>query len=217
MKIRKLRATMIAAGILGLVIFGLVVAIINQQVTLSRLSADISQQKQSLGRMTKETAAYKTLSAKYLDMSAKLGGRYRSVSWGTQMPSMVNQLTGIMQAQKVKIQTLRPEPITSTDGVSRMPLRISFNAGLGDLAKLVHDMETAVPHLEVERLDIHIADDKSEKLQTDMTVSSFAVTDENAPVLASHILTEKKPDKPAVKSGPAKKPVKVSRTAGGAR
>lgn len=214
MKIRHIRMTLIVAGILGLIDFFLVAAIVDQQISLSRLSGDMIQQKRSLSRIEKDTTAFKTVTSTYETLSSKLGGRYRNVSWSTQIPSVVNQVTGLMQSQGLKMQTLKPEPITSKDGVSRLPLRVSFQAGLGDLAKLVFAIERSVPYLEIERLDINAAKENGDKLQADMTISSFAIADENAPLTT----------KPAAGSTPkkAKTPVvrtsrKISRATGGAK
>jgi hypothetical protein len=98
------------------------------------------------------------------------------------MPFMINQLTGIMEAHKLKIDTLRPEPITSSSDVYRLPLRVSFKANLGELARTIDDIEKTLPVLSIEELGMRPAGDKSDLLQADMVVSLFAIADPNAPM-----------------------------------
>ncbi len=85
-----------------------------------------------------------------------------------------------MQAHKLKIDTLRPEPITSSGGVYRLPMRISFKAALGDLARAVRDIEKTVPVLSIEQLGVRSSGDKSDLLEADMVVSLFAIADPSA-------------------------------------
>lgn len=114
------------------------------------------------------------------------------------MPFMINQLTGIMESHDLKVDTLKPDPLTKVDGVSRLPLRISLKADLGKLAKVVRDIEKGFPLLKIDSLDIRTAAG-SAVLQTDMTVSSFAVTDKNAPEAPAISLTPKTPKKAPAK------------------
>lgn len=181
MNMPKLRTPMIAAGALGLIIFGLITAILDQRLADSGLSSQIAEHKQALSRMAQDSTNQKALVGDYQKLSSRLGARYRQVSWGKQMPFMLNQITGIMRNRGLKVETLRPDPITSANGVSRLPLRIGFKAGLSDLARVVQDMEKTLPLLYIETLNIRAQTGNMESLQADMTVSSFAISDEAAP------------------------------------
>ena len=96
------------------------------------------------------------------------------------MPSMVTQLTGIVEARGLKIESLQPEQWTSGEHVMRFPLRITLNCGLSDLTGILRDIESTTPLLDIERLDIRSGSDESGKLQVGMTVSSFVVRDKHA-------------------------------------
>jgi Tfp pilus assembly protein PilO len=181
MKIRKFRPTVIAAAILILIIIGLSIAVLDQQLRSSNLSMQIMQENEKFNRLSRDTSADVNLDKKYRDMALKLGGRYKEVTWSRHIPFMVNQLTAAMQAYGVKIETLRPDPIRTMDNVSQLPLRIGFKAGIADMAKVVRDIEKTTPFLNIERLDIRAAGEKSDLLQSEMTVSSYAITDKDAP------------------------------------
>jgi|GEM_PF-3916429 len=181
MKIRQFRPTVIAAAILILVIICLSIAILNQQLVSSSLSTQIKQENAKFTRLSKDSTADVDQDRKYRDMALKLGGRYREVTWSKHIPFMVNQLTAAMQTYEVKMDTMRPDPIRTIDNVSQLPLRIGFKANLADMAKIVRDIEKTTPLLNIERLDIRAASEKSDLLQSEMTVSSYAITDKDAP------------------------------------
>jgi Tfp pilus assembly protein PilO len=180
MKIRQIPTYLLASGLMGLVILGLLVAIVFQQIASSGLSSDIRHEREAIDMYKKDATAYKQITTDYSYMSAKLGGKYKDVSWTTRMPFVVSDLSGMTQARHLKIETLKPEPVTAADGVYRLPMRITLKAQIGDLARLAQDIETSVPYMDIERMDVHMPSDKSESLQCDMTISSFAVQDDDA-------------------------------------
>ncbi len=185
MKIRQVGPIVIASAVLALVILCLAVGIVNQQLTSSRLSGQIVQEKAAIAKFSEDSVVNAALVKDYQKLSAKLGGRYRDASWSSHMPFVINQLTGIMQGNKLKIETLKPDPVTLIGGVSRLPLRIGFKAGLGDLAKVVREIEKTTPLLDIESLDIRTTAG-SDQLQVDATVACFAVVDKNAPQVTSN-------------------------------
>lgn len=217
MKIRQLRLAVIASAAMGLMIICLSILVINQQLTSSQLSTQIVQERHKASRLSSENTENTDLAKKYSDLSAKFGGRYREVTWSKHIPFMVNQLTGIMQAHELKIETLRPNPIRSVDNISQLPLRIGFKAELADLAGVVQDVEKTTPVLNIESLDIRTADDKSGLLQTDMTVSSYAITDKDAPEVDAVAISHPIPVKIVKKQPTADNPRVSLRQSGGAR
>lgn len=197
MRIRQLPGYLLASWLMSLAIAVLMIAIVTQQITSSRLSSDIREQKESLKRSRENAESSKQTASDYSEISAKLGGRYKEVSWSTRMPFVISELAGITQAHRLKIENLKPEPVTSADEVSRLPMRITIKADIADLARVVEDIDKSIPYMDVERMDIHMASDKSDLLQCDMTVSSFAVQDENSSQPMSGIGTKKPKGKKA--------------------
>lgn len=181
MKIKQLRPLTIATLILGVIAVFLFMAVINQQLIISRLSKDIKSEQKQSSELSEKSLESKKLENSYKNLSQKLGGRYRNVSWSRHLPYMVNQLTGIMYVYNLKIETLRPNPIRTIDTVSQLPLRITFKSRIGDLAKLIRDIENTDPKLNIETLDLKPSGDNSDQLQVDMLISSYAVEDKDAP------------------------------------
>lgn len=196
MKLSRLKTPMAVCALLGVVVLGLIAAVVDQHITGSTKSAEIVRQRQMLASLTKEAIADKKVKNEYARLSRSIGRRYKEVTWGGQMPFMVNQLTGILKARKINIETLRPDPITSSNSVFRLPLRITFKAGLGDVAHVIQDIQKSNPLLCIEQMDLRMSDNKTQLLQANMTVSSFAVTDAHAPEMAEIALSPT-PAKPA--------------------
>ncbi len=189
MKLSRLKTPTAVCTLLGVVVLGLTAAVVDQHIASSTKSAEIIRQRQMLTALTKEAVADKQVRNQYARLSRSIGRRYKEVTWGGQMPFMVNQLTGIVKARKINIETLRPDPITSSNSVSRMPLRITFKAGLGDVAHVIQDIQKSNPLLCIEQMDLRMSDNKTQLLQANMTVSSFAVTDAHAPEMAEIALS----------------------------
>ncbi|HUV04714.1 MAG TPA: type 4a pilus biogenesis protein PilO [Armatimonadota bacterium] len=182
MKIYRPRIPLVAVAILGLGIVGLGAGVIWQHAARSALSRQIREQRQLLSSTRRELRNCVKWRRDYTDLSLKLGGRLPECTWSDQMPFIVSQLTGIVESHGVKIQTLRPEPMTAASGILRFPLGIEIQTGLRELTQILEDIENTVPLLEIERLDIRAAQDKPDKLQVGMTVASFVVLDKRAPL-----------------------------------
>lgn len=198
MNIRQLRAVTVTLIVLGALVAVLAAGVVVQQVAASRLSRQIAREKTAIAKITGDTTNGAALEQNYQRLSTKLGGRSRDASWSSRMPFMMNQLNGIFEADKLKIETLKPDPVTAIDGVSRLPLRIGFKANLADLANVVREIEKTNPILNIESLDIR-SNAGSEQLQIDMTVASFAVVDKNAPVVKVKLPMPPKPVEKAEK------------------
>jgi len=177
MNISKLQTTVIIKCILGLVILGLGIGIIAQRLAISGLRSEVAEKTKELAKLRTEDTDAKSMTVKYKDLVNKLGDRYQKVSWGKHLPTMMNQINGIMTAHSIKMDTLRPEPLTNANDISRLPMHISFKANLGDLARVVQDIEKATPLLSIEQLDVRVPTNQSDLLEMDMIVSSFAITD----------------------------------------
>ena len=205
MKLSRLKNPAALSTLLGVVVAVLALAVVDQHIGNSTRAAEISRQKQMLAALNRDMASERKLTKSYSKLSRQLGHKYKEVSWGKQMPFMVNQLTGILQLRKLDMETLRPEPVTSANGVSRLPLRISFKAKIGDLAHVVEDIEKSSPLLSIEQLDVRTTRNNSDLLQANLMVSSFAVTDARAPEIKAPPLKSlpAKPAKAGLKSAAA--------------
>lgn len=172
----------IAIVVLGVLVLGLGSGVIWQRIVSARLSHQVREQTRDLTEAQKTLKDYAQWQSEYTELSAKLGGRMRECTWSNQMPFMVSQLTGLVEARGLKVQTLRPEPMTSSGSVQRFPMSIEVQAGLGDLARLLRDMGGTYPLLSIERMDIRAVEGNADKLQVRMTVASFMVIDKAAPI-----------------------------------
>lgn len=198
MKSWRLKTPATISAILGVIVLALLIAVVDQHIGSATRAAEIQRQKQMLSALTKEAIADQNVRRNYATLSKKVGRRYKTVSWGQQMPFMVNQLTGILTSHNLNIETLRPEPVTSANEVSRLPLRISFKAQLGDLAQAIRDIERANPLLCIEQMDLRVSGNRSDLLQANMIVSSFAISDASAPDI-KELAKRSTADKPTAK------------------
>jgi Tfp pilus assembly protein PilO len=182
MRSYRQQAPLVAAIILGLAVAGLTLGIVLQRVALARTSRQVRAGQRELIRARQEVKDRASWQKDYSELSLKLGGRLPECTWGEQMPFIVSQVTGIVESHGLMIETLRPEPMATSKRILRFPLRIGIQAGLRDVTQVIRDIERAVPLLDIERLDIRTAEGKGDKLQADMTVSSFVVLDKKSPV-----------------------------------
>jgi len=201
--------------VLGLAVVGLGAGVIWQRAAGSALSRGIREQRQILSKTRRELRNCVTWRKDYADLSLKLGGRLPECTWSDQMPFAVTQLTGLVETHGVKIETLRPEPMTSANGILRFPLGIELQVGLRELTRILKDIESTVPLLKIERLDIRTPKDKPDKLQVSMTVASFVVLDKKAPLTKRRALpnVEKSAEDQAPDAESAEKAAPPRRTA----
>ena len=177
----KRRASVVAAVVLGALVVGVGGAVTHQKATKFWVSRDVGRRKARLADLKRHLSNCEKWREDYQDLSLKLGARLQNCTWNDQMPFMVTQLTGIVEARGLKIETLQPEQMTSGEHILRFPLRIGLNCDLSDVTRILRDIESTTPLLDIERLDIRTNPDESGKLQVGMTVSSFVVRDERAP------------------------------------
>jgi Tfp pilus assembly protein PilO len=176
------RAKIFASAVLAVALVGLIAAVVRQNIAASRLSHEIAEQRRLRGDLGRELAKAEVWKKDYKDLSARLGGRLPECSWSEQMPFVVGQISGIVGPHGLKIETLQPQPMSAAGRVLRFPMRLGLQADLASLTAVLEDIGKTVPLLQVERLDIRSAQDKGEKLQVDMIVSSFVVLDQRAPL-----------------------------------
>lgn len=200
---KRIHVAAIAA--LSVLVVALAIGVIAQQLAASRLSNGIQAQKQLLAKSQVELKDRAKYRDDYGDLALKLGGRMSTCSWSDQMPFMVAQVSGIVQANGLKIENLQPEPMTASSNIERFPMRLVIQTDLKNLTKLLKDMSTAVPLIDVERLEVRNAQGESDKLQVNMTVSSFVVLDKNSRVTRRRTVVPVKTA--AVESKSADKPV----------
>ena len=189
----KRRAQVAATAVLCALVVALAIGVIAQQLAASRLSADIQGQKQLLAKSKGEQKDRAKWRNDYGDLSLKLGGRMSACSWSDQMPFMVAQVSGIVEANGLKVENLQPEPMTSSGSVQRFPMRLVLQADLKHLTELLKDISGSSPLLDVERLEVRNAQGDTGKLQVNMTVASFVVIDKNAPVTRRRAFASAKP------------------------
>lgn len=215
----KRRAHVAATAVLCALVVTLAIGVIAQQLAASRLSADIKGQKQLLAKSKGELKDRAKWRNDYGDLSLKLGGRMSACSWSDQMPFMVAQVSGIVEANGLKVENLQPEPMTSSGSVQRFPMRLVLQTDLKHLTELLKDITGSSPLLDVERLEVRNAQGDTGKLQVNLTVASFVVIDRNSLLGRRRAVvptktnatkpaaqtTEKPADKPAVKT--TEKPV----------
>ena len=182
MKKPDIRPITIIYTALGLLVAVLVIAVVNQRIVSAGLSSEIARQKQQLSELTKNSVSHRKLNSDYYRLSTRIGGRFHDVSWDRQMPRMINQLTGIMDAHNIDIEVLKPETIVSNNKISKLPIRISFKSNLEHLTRALLDIEKTTPILNIDQINIRVSDNKTDTLQVDAIVSSFAITDKNVPM-----------------------------------
>ena len=182
------RATIFASVVLAVVLVGLTATVVQQNLAASRLSHEIAEQRRLRDNLRRELGQAEIWKKDYVDLSARLGGRLPECSWSEQMPFVVGQLSGIVGPHGLKIETLQPQPMSAAGRVLRFPMRLGLQADLANLTALLEDIGKTVPLLQVERLDIRTAEGKGEKLQVDMTISSFVVLDQRAPLAGRRAL-----------------------------
>jgi len=182
------RATIFASVVLAVALVGMTAAVVQQNIAASRLSHEIAEQQRLRDKLRRELDQAEIWKNDYEHLSARLGGRLPECSWSEQMPFIVAQFSGIVGPHGLKIETLQPQPMSAAGRVLRFPMRLGLQTDLADLTAVLKDLQKTVPLLQVERLDIRSAQDKGEKLQVDMTVSSFVVLDQRAPLAGRRAL-----------------------------
>ena len=177
------RLPIIIAAILGAAVVALTAAVVTQRLACGGVFRDVREQRALLAKYKRELRDSKASKKNYLDCSLKLGGRWSECSWSDQAPFALAQLTSITGRRGLKMKTFQPQPMSSANSILRFPVRISLEGDLTSLASVLEDVEKTTPLLEIERLDIRKAAKASgDRLQADMTISSFVVLDPNAPV-----------------------------------
>jgi Tfp pilus assembly protein PilO len=185
--LQQLDTARVAIWLLGILVFVLAAIMVNQIFVRSRLSVRAGAQKQLLSELTAGASGNRLALNKYDEMAIKLCGRIPDGTVRGNMPFMINQVAGVMQAHGLKPETLKPEPVTVVDGIDRVPLRVSFSAGIGNMVLVVRDIENTVPVMHIDQLSIRPATDKSGTLHAEMTISSFVVGGDAASKTASGI------------------------------
>ena len=200
MNISNRRASAISIALLALVVLGLATGVVHQRLAASRTKREIAEQKTLLVRYRSQS--YKCVDSQkdYKEFCLKIGGRLPECSWSDQMPFMLSQVEGILAPRGLKMETLQPQPMFSYRNVLRFPVRIGLQADLAGLIGLLEDFEKTNPLLEVDRLDMRNAQGQGDKLQVDITLSSFVVLDPTSPVVKRRAVR------------PANEPPKVSDT-----
>ncbi|MBP6962999.1 MAG: type 4a pilus biogenesis protein PilO [Armatimonadetes bacterium] len=173
----------IAAIILGAVVAVLLAAVVAQQVTASRLGREIRAQNQVLADARRNLENRRKWSSEYDEFSLRLGGRMSTCSWSDQMPYMMAQVNGIVQANGLKAENIQPEPMVVNWNIRKFPMRVALQTDLRRLTEVLRDVRNSRPLLDVERLEVRQAQDGDSGLQINMTVASFVVLDQNAPVV----------------------------------
>lgn len=198
----KRRIHVISTAALSVLVVALAIGVIAQQLAASRLSGGIHGQKQLLSRSKGELKDRGKWRNDYGDLSLKLGGRMSTCSWSDQMPFMVAQVTGIVEANGLKVESLQPEPMSSSGSIQRFPMRLVLQTDLKHLTELLKDLSTAVPLIDVERLEVRNAQGETGKLQANMTVASFVVIDKNSPVARRRAVVPAKKTEPLSAKAP---------------
>lgn len=173
----KTRMTRIILIVLVVVTISLAVALVYQRIAISRLSSELQSRKHRLAVMQHDLEERTRYQKDYKELSLKLGGRFARCTWSDQMPYMVSQLNGILQPHGVKIKTLKPEPMTSRSMISRFPLGIEIDVTIAQLTGILKDIQSTVPLLSIERLDISPSANSADLLEVSMRIASFVVID----------------------------------------
>ncbi|MHB0998421.1 MAG: type 4a pilus biogenesis protein PilO [Armatimonadota bacterium] len=185
MKIPKIQPITMTASILGFLVICLAIMVTVQQISNAGITSKIDMQEQVLSKLIKESTSASEIEKSYARLSARFGGDNGEVTWDKQMPRMINALTGAMQAHGLKIETLKPEPITVTGSIQRFPLRITFKSKLRNLVESVREIEKLNPYMDVEGLNIRVTEKESNILQADAIVSLFAIANSNSAINSS--------------------------------
>ena len=204
-----------ASIILAVVVACLAVAVVIQRIEAARLSSEVMGQRGRLRAASRKLRSNAKCQKDYEALSLKLGGRLRSCTWSDQLPYMLGQLDGIIQAQELKMDTLQPEPMTSVKTILRFPMRLSFQTDIGRLTKVLAEIDKATPLLKIERLNALNSKESKQNLQVDMTVASFVVLDKHAPVQKRRAIakTSKLSEPKALRLEKSVKPSLPARTA----
>lgn len=172
----------IATIALCVVVVVLLVSVVAQRVAASRLAREIRVQQQSLTDARQNLENRRKWSRDYDELSLRLGGRMSACSWSDQMPYMMAQVNGIVQANGLKAENLQPEPMVATSNIRKFPMRVAVQTDLRRLTDVLKDVRNSSPLLDVERLEVRQPQDGDGGLQINMTVASFIVLDPHAPV-----------------------------------
>ncbi len=194
MNYSRQRTQLIATAALCILIVGLGAGVVAQRLAASRISHDIERQKQLLTRARQDAKDRAVFRNDFHDLSLKLGGRMSTCSWSDQMPFMMAQVTSIVEANGLKVESLQPEPMTSNGSIQRFPMRLGLQADMKHLAEVLKDLKSSVPLIDIERLEVRNAQGESGKLQMNLTVATFVVLDKGSPVAVRRSV---KPVKPA--------------------
>lgn len=187
------RTIIVSIVILTVMVFVLAVAVVGQRLAASGTGHRITEQKRLLARYQRQKDQYCKARKDYEASSVTLGGRLPECSWTDQMPFMIAQLEGITIPRGVKVETLQPQPTVTYRKVMRFPMRVGLQADLPTLTLLLEGLQKTSPVLEVDRLDVRNGQE-GDKLQVDMTLSSFVVLDPNAPVAKRRLIRAAKVD-----------------------
>ncbi|MHB9132119.1 MAG: GspMb/PilO family protein [Armatimonadota bacterium] len=188
MNTSQTRPAIIIATLLGIIAGALLLLVVYQGFARSAVLRDIDGQTQEMTELQASLRENTKAGADVAKLVERLGPRMRACSWNEQLPYMINQLTVMLMTRGVTIDTMQPEPMTTTKSIRRFPMRLAFRTDLTHLAIVLQDMKQATPLLKVERLTVRREqgqDGKNpvndNKLVVEVTATSFIILDKNAP------------------------------------
>ena len=166
--------------ILLVVVVGLVATVGYQYLARASVERQIALSQQALTANREAVNKYAGWRKDYERLAKKLGERMPACTWSEQMAPMVTRLTDIAWQQKIKIETLQPEPAVTIEQITRFPLRISLHADLARLTPMLQALRTTTPALQIDKLDIRTEPAKDNLLKVEMTVASFVIVEKQA-------------------------------------
>lgn len=187
---QRIRVPFIMLLLLSAVCIGLLITNVCQYLTNSSAQRALQEKQKSLADLKTETAKTVSWRKDYETLSGKLGTRLPSCTWSEQMPSMVTELTSIVEEHGAVIETMQPQPMTQDGKILSFPLQLGLHADLATITGILKDISNTVPLLQVERLSIGKDETKGGKLHISLTVTSFVVLDKNASLTKRHALSD---------------------------
>ena len=174
---RILRMIVVALGLLAA---GLAGACIYQYAASATAARAIAGQQDALEQMKGYAAELARAQAEGRQMSEQVLQHKAPWTWSEQLPVMVAQISGIVEQDGVKIDTLQPAPPVEREHLTRFPLRLTLRTDLEHLKDLMVRLRQAVPLLAVDHFAIRSGQKQGEPLQVEMTLSSYVIIDGQA-------------------------------------
>jgi len=148
-----------------------------QYLATRAVAREVRAQRDELLRLQEYAEDLRNAHSEGKQLRTQVASQAGAWTWSEQLPVMVQQVSGIVNAADARIDTLQPAPSVEREQLTRFPLRITLQTRLSSLAKILQSIQEATPALAIDQLSMHNGQKPSDPLRVEITLSSYVMFD----------------------------------------